>query len=76
MLSNYLKADLLKSLKSAPSFSQIFDENIFVELFWGLGDFHAKKSCQKHQLKQQQAQIWAFSKQNAGTLSWDLQILP
>ena len=41
-----LKADLLKSLKGAPSFSQIFDENIFIILgnfFWGLGDFLVKK---------------------------------
>ena len=39
-------ADLLKSLKSAPSFSQIFDENIFIILgnfCWGLDEFLVKK---------------------------------
>ena len=60
MLSNYLKADLLKSLKSAPSFSQIFDENIFVELFWGLGDFHAKKVAKNINLNNNKQKFGLF----------------
>ena len=62
MIIRYLLAALLKSLKSGPSFSQNFVKIIFILLgtFCGLGDFLVKKSCQKHQLKQQQTKIWAF----------------
>ena len=57
MLSNYLKADLLKSLKSEPSFRQIFDENIFIILgnfFWGLSDFLVKKATKNINLNNKQ----------------------
>ena len=45
MLSHYFKAAALKSLQSAPSLSQSFEENIFIildKLFYGLGDFCLK----------------------------------
>ena len=48
MLSRYLLAALLKSLKSRPSFSQNFDENIFIILgnfFSSLGYFFVKKAA-------------------------------
>ena len=53
MLSNYLKAALLKSLQIAASFSQNFEKKVLIILgnfYKGLGDFYVKKAAKKHQL--------------------------
>ena len=63
MLSHYLKAYLLKSLKSAPSFSQIFEKIFFIILgnfFCCLGDFFAKKAAKNNNVNNNNLKFGLF----------------
>ena len=80
MLSCYLLAALLKSLKSRPSFSQIFDENIFIILgnsFWGLGDFFAKKAAKNKDVNNSNLKFELFQAQCRHTKveTWNFALL-
>ena len=75
MLSRYLKAALLKSIQSAQSFSQNFDENIFFILgnFFKVWVTFLIKNAQnlKNYLK-----LGRFSKQNITIIKLRLLIVP
>ena len=78
MLTHYLQAALLKSLKKIPSFSQNFDVKIFIILgnfFYGLGDFFVKKAAKNINFNNT-LKFGFFSKRNVGTLKLRLAILP